>query len=180
MPDVSPGMKAPDPAGMSTVLADVTAAGRAPLGTAEAGKGAQPGPVAVGIGDVPVAIATRVRDGNHHFEVRLDPPELGQIEVHLEVDRDGRATARLMADRSETLDLLRRDAPALERALQSAGLKTGEGGLNFSLREHAFAERQHAGTTLRRTMEGRSLESAAPAVGYGPLTAPSGRVDLRV
>ena len=40
----------------------------------------------------------------------------------------GKVTSRLTVERAETLDLLRRDAPQLERALQHAGLNT-EGGL---------------------------------------------------
>jgi hypothetical protein len=43
-----------------------------------------------------------------------------------------------MTDRQDTLDLLRRDAPTLERALQDAGLKTANNGLQFSLRDHGF------------------------------------------
>lgn len=82
-------------------------------------------------------IATRAKDGKNRFEIRLDPPELGRIDVRLDVDRDGHVTSRLVVERSETLDLLRRDAPSLERALQSAGLKT-DGGVEFQLRDQAF------------------------------------------
>ena len=75
--------------------------------------------------------------GKNHFEIRLDPPELGRIEVRLDVDRDGNVTSRMIADRSDTLDLLRRDASGLERALQDAGLKTADNSLQFSLRDHS-------------------------------------------
>ena len=177
-PDLTAGTKLPDPAGSPARLADITASSSAQAGSAEPKNEFRPGPMSLGIADVPVAIAARVRGGSHHFELRLEPPELGHIEVHLEVDREGRATARLMADRSETLDLLRRDAAALERALQSAGLKTGEGGLDFSLRGHAFADRQHAET--RQADEARPAESSVARVRYGPLTGASGRIDLRV
>jgi hypothetical protein len=43
---------------------------------------------------------------------------------------------RLVAERPETLDLLRRDAAHIERALQDAGLKTGDQALHFSLHNH--------------------------------------------
>src|SRR6185437_16673357 len=66
-----------------------------------------------------------------------DPPELGRIEVRMKVDRDGRITSHLIADRSDTLDLLRRDGAGLERALQDAGLKTAGDGLQFSLRDQS-------------------------------------------
>ena len=80
--------------------------------------------------------------GKNHFEIRLDPPELGRIEVRIDVDRDGHVTSRLIADRSDTLDLLRRDATGLERALQDAGLKTADNGLQFSLRDQTMGRQQ--------------------------------------
>jgi len=55
--------------------------------------------------------------------------------VRLEVDRDGKVTSRLVVDRPETLNILRQDAPALERSLQQAGLKTADDALQFSLRD---------------------------------------------
>ncbi len=79
-------------------------------------------------------------NGSKRFEIRLDPPELGRIDVRLDVDTNGKVTSRLIVERTETLDLLRRDAPQLERALQHAGLNT-EGGLEFSLRDQNFANR---------------------------------------
>lgn len=84
-----------------------------------------------------VEIMSRAREGNRRFDIRLDPPELGRIDVRLDVDREGQATARLTVDRPETLNLLQREARGLEQALQSAGLKTENGGLEFSLRYQA-------------------------------------------
>ena len=101
---------------------------------------------AVPISDLAVEIAARAHEGKNRFEIRLDPPELGRIDVRLDVDRDGHVTSRLVVERSETLDLLRRDAPALERALQSAGLKT-DGGLEFSLRDQTFGRDRTAPDT---------------------------------
>ena len=85
--------------------------------------------------ELAVEIASRMREGMRRFDIRLDPPELGRIEVRLEVDRHGHATTRMTVDRPETLDLLQREARGLERALQQAGLKTDQGGLEFSLRQ---------------------------------------------
>jgi flagellar hook-length control protein FliK len=108
--------------------------------------GSAPAPHPHGDPNVPLAglaveIAARAHDGKRRFEIRLDPPELGRIDVRLDVARDGQVTSRLVVERAETLDLLRRDAPALERALQSAGLRTGESGLEFSLRDHSGGQR---------------------------------------
>ncbi len=85
-----------------------------------------------------VEIAARAQAGSNRFEIRLDPPDLGRIDVRLDIDRDGQVTSRLMVEKAETLDLLRRDAGELERALQQAGLKTGDSGLQFALRDQSF------------------------------------------
>jgi flagellar hook-length control protein FliK len=82
-----------------------------------------------------IEIASRAKDGSRQFDIRLDPPELGRIDVKLDVDKSGQVNTHLTVDRPETLDLLRRDAQGLERALQQAGLKTSDSGLEFSLRQ---------------------------------------------
>ncbi len=79
-----------------------------------------------------VRIARNSEDGASQFTIRLDPPSLGRIDVRLHVDAQGAAQAQLSADRPQTLQLLQRDAPALERALKDAGLDLGSG-LSFSL-----------------------------------------------
>jgi len=101
-----------------------------------------PQPMAVPLSGVAVEIAGKALAGKNRFEIRLDPPELGRIEVRLDVDRDGNVTSRLTVDRPDTLDLLRRDAAGLERALQDAGLKTANNGLQFSLRDQSMNEQQ--------------------------------------
>ena len=108
----------------------------------------QPGPqpAAIPLSGVAIEIAGKALAGKNRFEIRLDPPELGRIDVRLDIDRDGNVTSRLTVDRPDTLDLLRRDAAGLERALQDAGLKTANNGLQFSLRDQSMNE-QHAGTS---------------------------------
>jgi len=135
----------------------------------------------VPISGLAVEIVSRVHEGLRRFEIRLDPPELGRIDVRLEVDRGGNVTSRLTVERAETLDLLRRDAPQLERALQHAGLNT-EGGLQFSLRDQNFANReqtdQNAATFIVPEDEPAAAEAALR--GYGRLIGLGGGVDIRV
>jgi flagellar hook-length control protein FliK len=101
-------------------------------------------PDLVPVAGLAVAIAAHAQGGKTHFEIRLDPPELGRIDVRLDVDGAGQVTSHLRVDRAETLDLLRRDAPALERALQQAGLKTSDSGLQFSLRDQSFSQQNQS------------------------------------
>ena len=98
---------------------------------------------------VAIEIVGKALAGKNHFEIRLDPPELGRIEVRLDVDRDGSVTTHMIADRSDTLNLLQRDASGLERALQDAGLKTSDNGLQFSLRDQSMGREQSNAPTPR-------------------------------
>jgi hypothetical protein len=101
----------------------------------------------VPISGLAIEIAARIQTGKSRFEIRLDPPELGRIDVRLDVDRHGNVSSHLRVDRAETLDLLMRDAPNLERAFQQAGLKSSDDGLQFSLRDQAFSGRDTGGQT---------------------------------
>lgn len=74
-------------------------------------------------------------NGVSRFEVRLDPPELGRIDVRLDMNADGRVAASLTVDRPETLDLLQRDSRLLQKALEEAGVSIDDGAMNFSLRD---------------------------------------------
>lgn len=84
---------------------------------------------------IAMQIAKHVAKGVSTFEIRLDPPEMGRIDVRMEMAQDGRVTAHLAVEKSETLDLLQRDAKALEQALRDAGLETDSDTLNFSLKQ---------------------------------------------
>jgi len=98
--------------------------------------------LAVPLAGVAIEIAGRALEGKNHFEIRLDPPELGRIEVRLDVDRNGNTTTHMIADRSDTLNLLRNDSSDLQRALQDAGLKTSDNGMQFSLRDQSMGQQQ--------------------------------------
>lgn len=84
---------------------------------------------------VPIEIGARALAGNRRFDIRLDPAELGRIDVSLEISDKGDVSAKLTVDRVETLHMLQRDARTLERAFEQAGLKPSEGGIDMSLRD---------------------------------------------
>jgi flagellar hook-length control protein FliK len=147
--------------------------------------GAQAGSAAVPLAGLAVEIAARAQAGSNRFDIRLDPPELGRIDVRLDVDRSGQVTTRLVVEKAETLDLLRRDAPELERALQQAGLKTGDSGLQFALRDQT-AGGQDSGENWRSNVaklvvsdpEMTAAETAA--AGYGRSLRLGTGIDIRV
>jgi chemotaxis protein MotD len=142
-----------------------------------------PQPVAVPLSGVAIEITGKALEGKNRFEIRLDPPELGRIEVRLDVDRDGNVTSRLTVDRPETLDLLRRDAAGLERALQDAGLKTANNGLQFSLRDQSSNDQQTerpADTALMVATDEVLPSADVIPQRYGRLAGQSGGLDIRV
>ncbi|GJE25935.1 hypothetical protein LKMONMHP_0779 [Methylobacterium organophilum] len=88
------------------------------------------------IAAVPMTIGLRSLKGSSQFEIRLDPLDLGRIDVTLDIDGDGGAvSAKLVVDRPETLALLRRDADSLQQALTQAGFDPGSTALDLSLRD---------------------------------------------
>ncbi|HEX8417481.1 MAG TPA: flagellar hook-length control protein FliK [Methylobacterium sp.] len=96
---------------------------------------AQAPPPPTPLGAVPMTIGLRSLGGSSRFEIRLDPVDLGRIDVSLDIDKDrGTVTTHLVVERPETLALLQRDAGSLQQALSQAGLDPSEGGINLSLR----------------------------------------------
>ena len=136
----------------------------------------------VPIAGLAIEIAGKALAGKNRFEIRLDPPELGRIDVRLDVDRDGNVTSRLTVERAHTYDLLRRDAAGLERALQDAGLKTADNGLQFSLRDQSANHEQTNGAdTAQLVVQDESLPTidVTPQI-YNRLAGQGGGLDIRV
>jgi flagellar hook-length control protein FliK len=106
-----------------------------------------------------MAMAATSARGINHFAIRLDPPELGRVDVHLSVGRDGKAEAHLTVDRPDTLALLQRDSGTLHRALRDAGLDLSNNSLNFSLKGQQ-RQGDGGGASMART---RSLPDAVVA-----------------
>ncbi|HWU56975.1 MAG TPA: flagellar hook-length control protein FliK, partial [Rhizomicrobium sp.] len=132
-----------------------------------------------------VAIAGKSQSGAKQFDIRLDPPELGRVEVRLSIDATGKASAHLSADQPQTLSLLQKDAPVLTRALRDAGLDVSQDGLNFSLRQQAENQNGNAGNNGRRGSSRAfalnasiSIDATAGSAAYR--AAANGRLDIRV
>ena len=130
-------------------------------------------------------IAASVKSGKSRFEIRLDPADLGRIDVRIDIDRNGQVTSHLTVEKPETLSLLRQDAPQLQRALDDAGLKTGGGGLQFSLRDQSSSG-QNSGndfsSNAQRLVISEDDTTAVAVAGrtYGRSLGSSGGVDIRV
>lgn len=113
-------------------------------------------------------LVRQVNDGNTRFQMRLDPPELGKIDVKLDIDATGQVNARLIVERAETLDLMQRDQRGLERALQQAGLDSAKTNLEFSLKQSPFS----GGNQQGQDGSGRQAQFGADLTAEGEDTPP--------
>jgi flagellar hook-length control protein FliK len=113
-------------------------------------------------------IVRRFDGDTTQFELRLDPPELGRVEVRLEVTRDHRVTAVVSADNPQALADLARHARDLEQMLQSAGLQLSDSGLAFDLRQGGERSRDTQGSERGEVIadgsEGDSATAPPPQV----------------
>lgn len=110
-------------------------------------------------------IARQAQRGSTRFEIRLDPPELGRVDVHLKIGDDGKVQAHLIVERRDTLDMFMRDQRGMERALENAGLKSNpDGGLQFSLKDQGQGQR-FAGQEGRQGASGHPAASQSEAEG---------------
>ncbi len=82
---------------------------------------------------VSATIQKAVKAGEEtNIKLRLDPPELGRVEVKMSIDKDNVTKIVLTVEKTETYLLLKHDAQALQDAMQNAGLNS-EGNLEFDL-----------------------------------------------
>ena len=133
-----------------------------------------------------VHIVKAAAAGMDKISITLRPAALGHIEIQLELSHDGRIAAVVTAEKSETLELLQRDARGLERALQEAGLRTDSDSLNFNLRGEGSDDGQetsdHAAPEADIQVAIETLDDihAAQMAGYANARAAQGGVDIRV
>jgi flagellar hook-length control protein FliK len=128
------------------------AAGASPTATGEPEVAARPGHLGQSLG---VEIARKIQSGEETLRVRLNPVELGRIEVTLTFDDRGSLQATMRTESPQALDLLRQDVPELARTLDQAGVRAdaqsfrfenraGDGGGNQSSPHQQRGNQQHA------------------------------------
>ncbi len=75
----------------------------------------------------------RAPDGAPRLTLRLDPPELGHVQISIERPQDAPARVEITVQRQETLTLLLRDQPQLQTALNQAGVPQDGRSITFHL-----------------------------------------------
>ncbi len=119
-------------------------AGSPPALTANIHVAPQDPAAAPNLNSLAVEIAAKSQSGAKQFDIRLDPPELGRVDVRLSIDSTGKVEAHMTADQPQTLDMLQKDSATLTQALRDAGLNVTQDGLNFSLKGQ---DRQSSGSS---------------------------------
>ena len=143
----------------------------------------------INMGQVAFEMVRQVHQGTSRFTIRLDPPELGRVDVRMHVDNTGTVNARLTVDRPETLDLFQRDRQSLERARSQAGLHGSQTNHQITQRQqnhNPFAgmmgdQRQQNsgyGSAPRFATAGNDDQGIAPAVTLYRGTASAGGVNI--
>ena len=123
-------------------------------------------------GQLAVAVANT---DDSRIEIRLDPPELGRVHIHLTAV-DGGIQALVAAQRPETQDFLRRHAETLAEELAAAGY--GEVSLDFAAGEDAAPGRDERPPAAWQTvgLAPAELPAAAPV----PSRGARGALDIRL
>lgn len=106
-------------------------------------------------------------------ELRLDPPELGRVTIHL-TTHDQQVTAHITADRTDTVDLMRRHAELLTATLARAGFSQAD--LSFQQGKN----QSNQGGFEPFTSAPNGFESDEPAPLAPAETGLNGRLDIRL
>jgi len=177
-PQVQQSVVQPAPAALPGVSA------AAPVTPASAPSPQTPADVPSSVAELGTAIAVKAANGAKSFEIRLDPAELGRVEVRLDVGADGKADATITVHRPETLALLLSDSQNLERTLREAGLDVSNSSLNFSLKgDGRQGDGGGASGALKRNLPDSVVarsEAANASIASQSLASPNARLDIRV
>ena len=92
---------------------------------------------------VKVNITKSAVKGVDSIEIKLKPEELGHIEVKMQISKDGKLQAHIISSRAETMDMLQKELPTLEKAFADAGFSLDNGSLSFSFRDNQAGNREN-------------------------------------
>jgi hypothetical protein len=107
-----------------------------------------------------LAVSRAVSGGEQQFTVRLNPGDLGRVNVKLQFAENGSVRAQVAVENPETLELLQRDARGFERTLEAAGHKVEQNGISFGLENN---NEESAGRALAEAMQQEKMRDELAA-----------------
>jgi hypothetical protein len=128
---------------------------------------------------VAINLKQALTTGSDEIQIQLKPASLGTIDVKLNVNHDGRLTAVISADRSDTLNLLKQDASQLQQSLRDAGFNADSGSLSFNLRNDGQSFAQNAPPSLPASA-GAPVDFAAATAAVRAQRQHAGTLDIHV
>ncbi len=126
-----------------------------------------------------------VAANNNEITIQLKPASLGTIDVKLNVGHDGRISAVITADRSDTLNMLKQDSGNLQQALRDAGLNADANSLSFNMRgdNQSFAQNSQqgsSGNSAGNRFANSAADNAAIAAAAPATRAHAGSINIEV
>ena len=115
--------------------------------------------------------------GTQHLTLRLDPANLGQVEIRVDRPKFGPPEVRIAVERSETLALLQHDRHQLQQALDQAGIPSEGRQIEFRLvaRIDPGGDGAPAPSWTAGNPNGGQGGDSAAGHGSGPGDRPGGR-----
>lgn len=101
------------------------------------------------VDQIKVNITKSAVKGVDKIEIQLKPEDLGDIEVKMQIGKDGKLQAHIVASRPETAEILQKEIGNLQKAFNEAGFQTDEGSLSFSFRDDGQAGQNQERNNLR-------------------------------
>ncbi len=99
-------------------------------------------------------ILMKLTPGGGEMHMRLDPPELGELDLHMVVENGNRLSLTIAAERQDMTQLLQRHLDELKQTLQAAGLEVADAQVHQrdpgSRGQRQGAERQSQGGDAER------------------------------
>ncbi|QHL89748.1 hypothetical protein GVO57_01545 [Sphingomonas changnyeongensis] len=127
-----------------------------------------------------VQIARRLAQGSDELTVRMDPAELGRIQVRLAFDETGALRAVVAADSASVIEAMRRDLGDITRALADAGVRADGQSFRFDRGSQDGGQGQSAWARWQNARGTAALpgdEPGAQELSYRPVRR-NGRLDL--
>ena len=157
----------------------------APGATSARGGGA-PSPIV----QVQARVHQTLSQGLRYVSLQLRPPELGRVQVQLELAGASRLQLFVLVDRPDALEVLQRDTAQLLEALRQAGYDTHESSLHFQLNDQrrqrpGYAPTQNpAQVAQEENLDEASSEASGIAASnetaFNGRRQREGRLDIRI
>ena len=113
------------------------------------------------VDQIKVNITKSAVKGVDKIEIQLKPEDLGHIEIKMQISKDGKLQAHIISSRAETMDMLQKEMPSLEKAFNDAGFSLEDGSLSFSFRDDNQTGRETAENQNLRSFLGDVLDKSA-------------------